>query len=217
MPLVTSGEISIGGAVTNRSINLELSRAAGATSNLDESALRSLAGITTPGAQISLSDFYGKSSLAAVLNQYSPSTYDIHLTRTHLVFGGGYSQAAVDIVLNADGTAYYRYEDADTSTTNFTSFTWKTGGGTNADYYAYMTTPATDTIGSFGSSPNPALNTLHQLNTTRSWRIAVSSTGGAGQIDWLVENATLSIRNASSTVLASRTLRMYVEANSINF
>ena len=61
MTLVSSGEISIGGAVTDRSINLELGRAAGATSNLNETDLRSLAGITTPGAQISLADFYGKS------------------------------------------------------------------------------------------------------------------------------------------------------------
>lgn len=153
-------------------------------------------------------------TLAATLNQYDAATYDIHLTRTHSDLFSGNSSAAVDIVLDANGTAYYRYEDASTPTTNFTSFTWKTGSGTSADYYAYMSTPATDTIGSFGSAPNPALNALHQLNTTRSWRIAVSSTGGAGNIIWTVENATLSIRNASNTVLASRTLRMSVEATS---
>jgi hypothetical protein len=153
-------------------------------------------------------------TLAATLNQYDPLTYDIHLTRTHSDLFSGYSAAAVDIVLDANGTAYYRYEDASTPTTNFTSFTWKTGGGTNADYYAYMSTPTNDSIGSFGTAPNPALNTPHQLNTTRSWRIAVSSSGSAGNISWTVENATLSIRNASNTVLASRTLRMYVEATS---
>lgn len=60
MPLVTSGEISIGGTATNRSINLELTRAAGATSSLGETALRTLAGVAS-GA-ISMSNFYGKSS-----------------------------------------------------------------------------------------------------------------------------------------------------------
>ncbi len=60
MPLVTSGEISIGGSTTTRSINLELGRAATATSSLDETALRTLAGKSS--GIISLSDFYGKSA-----------------------------------------------------------------------------------------------------------------------------------------------------------
>ncbi len=171
--------------------------------------------IPSSGA-ISLSNFYGayKVNFAAVLNQYSPSTYDIHLTRTHASFGG-FSQAKVEILLHSNGTAYYRYEDASTATTDFTSFTWLTGGGTNADYYAYMTTPTTDTFGTFGSSPNPALNTLHQLNTSRTWSIAVTSDFGAGFVSWEVAGPTLSIRDASSNVLASRTLRFYAEANSI--
>lgn len=63
MALVSSGEISIGGSTTGRSINLELGKAAGATSSLNDADLRSLAGIST-GA-ISLSNFYGKSSPVA--------------------------------------------------------------------------------------------------------------------------------------------------------
>ena len=60
MPLVSSGSISIGGTTTNRSINLELSRSATATSSLNETALRNLAGVSS--GTISLSNFYGKSA-----------------------------------------------------------------------------------------------------------------------------------------------------------
>ena len=56
MPLNSSGAISIGGANTGQSINLELGRAATATSQMNESALRTLAGVAS-GA-ISLSNFY---------------------------------------------------------------------------------------------------------------------------------------------------------------
>ena len=70
MALVSSGEISIGGSTTGRSINLELGKAAGATSSLNDTDLRSLAGIST-GA-ISLSNFYGKSSFT---HEYFIRTY----------------------------------------------------------------------------------------------------------------------------------------------
>ena len=60
MALVSSGTISIGGTTTNRSINLELGRSATATSSLNETALRTLAGVSS--GTISLSDFHGKSA-----------------------------------------------------------------------------------------------------------------------------------------------------------
>ena len=58
MTLNSSGTISIGGSTTGQSINLELGRSATATSSLNESTLRTLAGVAS-GA-ISLSNFYGK-------------------------------------------------------------------------------------------------------------------------------------------------------------
>ena len=60
MALATSGTMSIGGTTATRSINLELNRAATATSNMGETDLRTLAGVSS-GA-ISMSNFYGKSS-----------------------------------------------------------------------------------------------------------------------------------------------------------
>jgi len=61
--LVSSGLIAIGGTgavYTNRSVNLELSLAYNANSNLNQSNFRSLAGVSS--GTISLSDFYGKSA-----------------------------------------------------------------------------------------------------------------------------------------------------------
>ena len=60
MTLASSGTMSIGGSTSGRSINLELNRSATATSSLGESALRTLAGVSS-GA-ISISNFYGASN-----------------------------------------------------------------------------------------------------------------------------------------------------------
>jgi hypothetical protein len=73
MALVTSGAISIGGTTTNRSINLEISRSATATSSLGETDLRTLAGVSS-GA-ISMSDFYGASSGLVITEGTSGTTY----------------------------------------------------------------------------------------------------------------------------------------------
>ena len=60
MTLASSGTLSIGGSTANRSINLELGRSATATSTLNETDLRTLAGVAS--GTISISDFYGKSA-----------------------------------------------------------------------------------------------------------------------------------------------------------
>lgn len=63
MTLVNSGNpISMGGSTSGQSINLELGQSATTQISLNDTNARALAGITTPGAQISLYDFYGKSS-----------------------------------------------------------------------------------------------------------------------------------------------------------
>jgi hypothetical protein len=89
MALVSSGEISIGGSTSGRSINLELGKAATATSSLNDADLRSLAGIST-GA-ISLSSFYGKSSVSYFLKLFGDN-YEQKLKSgsTHLSSGNVY-------------------------------------------------------------------------------------------------------------------------------
>lgn len=66
MALASSGTISIGGSTSGRSINLELGRSASASSNLNESALRSLA--QRSSGAVSLSNFHGKSNVAWSFN-----------------------------------------------------------------------------------------------------------------------------------------------------
>ena len=59
---VTGVAMSMGGSVTGQSINLELGQSATAQIGLNDTNVRALAGITGPATQISLYDFYGKSS-----------------------------------------------------------------------------------------------------------------------------------------------------------
>ena len=119
MALVTSGLIAIGGTgavYTNRSINLELSLAYNANSNLNQSNFRSLAGVAS--GTISLSDFYGKSAATNTQIQpkylgsrgascvtvcetedtntvFTPGTYANFMTQTNLYSNsGGTSNAA---------------------------------------------------------------------------------------------------------------------------
>ena len=60
MALESSGTMSIGGSTSGRSINLELGRSATATSSLNETDLRNLAGVAS--GEISIDDFYGASA-----------------------------------------------------------------------------------------------------------------------------------------------------------
>jgi hypothetical protein len=73
MTLAASGEMSIGGSTATRSINLELGRAAGATSSLGEAALRTLAGVAS-GA-ISMINFYNKSNRLLAFNDATAIDY----------------------------------------------------------------------------------------------------------------------------------------------
>jgi hypothetical protein len=66
MPLVSSGEISIGGSTTDRSINLELGLSATATSSLNDAALAGVA-----SGAISLSSFYGKANASVAISNQS--------------------------------------------------------------------------------------------------------------------------------------------------
>jgi hypothetical protein len=158
--------------------------------------------------EIALSHFYGayKVDLAAVLNQYNAITHDIQLLRTASNFLPNLASASVGINLYNDGSAIYYYATHNIGTTNFTSFTWKTGGGGVGDYYAYMYSPSGDSFTSSGG-----LDTALQLNTSRGWELTASSTSGTVFKEL---TSTLQIRTAGGSVLASRTLKFTVEADS---
>ena len=195
MPLVTSGEISIGGTATNRSINLELTRAAGATSSLGETALRTLAGVSS-GA-ISMSNFYGKANFTVSYvglgfdnNAFIPDFYDAGET------------ASVSLRWNADGTMSILEFP-----TNYTTFgvTWgaPTTAGIGSNYWIRFTRTATNSTG----SPTAAT----QSTASTGWVIlsntpSISIDRTPGQHDF---SATYTIEISSdsggSTILSTRT------------
>jgi hypothetical protein len=69
MTILGSGIISLGGATTGRSVNIELGRSATASINMNESAVRTLAGAAS-GA-ISFSNFYNKSAFAKITYNFT--------------------------------------------------------------------------------------------------------------------------------------------------
>ena len=88
MTLASSGSISIGGSTSGRSINLELGRSATASSNLNESSLRSLANRSS--GSISLSHFHGKSNVETQTVTVGSQTISGYLTITSYGYGSGY-------------------------------------------------------------------------------------------------------------------------------
>ncbi len=98
MPLNSSGPISIGGSTAGQSINLELGRSATAQSNLNESALRTLAGVAS-GA-ISLSNFYGKANVAFTPDGGASAGAAVFLSN----LAGYPDQASVTIECNQSAT-----------------------------------------------------------------------------------------------------------------
>ena len=97
MPLVSSGSISIGGTTTNRSINLELSRSATATSSLNETELRNLAGVSS--GTISLSNFYGKSAdnFIGFVSNFNDTSSDVNLRLNPPYYDGNHGDP--DLIL----------------------------------------------------------------------------------------------------------------------
>lgn len=98
--LNASGQISIGGSTVGQSINLQLGRTATATSNLNESLVRTLANVTIVNTQISLSNFYSKplygrmwkyTDLGANGSDLISYAYDMDVTANGqvLILGGG--------------------------------------------------------------------------------------------------------------------------------
>jgi hypothetical protein len=105
--MVSTGPISLGGTATtgglNQSVNVELGRSGTATINMNESAVRGLAGVAS-GA-ISISNFYGKSSAFAAT--ISSSQQELNL-RTWALANGWNGSSAAQITV---GSGVYIWSD----------------------------------------------------------------------------------------------------------
>ena len=185
MALESSGTMSIGGSTSGRSINLELSRPATQSSNLNETDLRDLAGVPGSGNQISISDFYGAS---AVTSQFTiaPGGDTSNTTAFTLTPGGGgafnyntVSPSAYKMVVSTDFSAKVKVWGAGgaSGTQNGDG-----GGGGNAvATVAFKNTPGVYwiIIGD-GSGSSPTMPTNRGGGGGADWSLRGSGGGFSG-------------------------------------
>ena len=142
MTLNASGPISLGGTGTNSSINLELSQAFNAQVSMNDTNVRSLAGVAS-GAITMPTNFYGKSAGATVnfTDQYIASNQSAAATAGYRV--------------NSDG---FDYENVQSVYSALTQWVTPTSAGGNYEVFATVTsgTLTTGTTGSWlATSTNP--------------------------------------------------------------
>lgn len=105
MTMVSTGPISLGGSATtaglNQSVNIELGRSATATINMNESAVRTLAGV--PSGAISMSNFYGKANQFNLTFSSNQANVDL---RASAVSGGWNQSSAVVATINSGVTIF---------------------------------------------------------------------------------------------------------------
>lgn len=115
MTLNASGPISLGGSTVGQSVNLELGQSATAVASINATNFRTLAGVAS--GQISLSNFYGKSSATGYIiylnTTYTNSTSDVNWSAgwqvnnqgmSMFAFGGGSGQGKVTWISNTGTT-----------------------------------------------------------------------------------------------------------------
>jgi hypothetical protein len=187
MTLAASGIMSIGGSDPTRSINLELGRAAGATSSMGESALRTLAGV--PSGAISMSNFYGKSSVSYT-SPIDPTAYSFSTT-----------EAYCTITFKGDGTIVTTDFFSGTSTQNWASPTGSYGTSHEAKFVQVFITGG-------GFISRPALSpTWVSLNGDPEFYINQSG-NGLTQVIYTYE-----IRKTGGAVVVTGSVGLTAEVN----
>ena len=124
MTLESSGAISLGGSVTNRSVNLELSQGASAQISMNDTNVRTLAGVPS-GAIILPTNFYGKSSVT-----FTPDGGTTVGTAVYLSDDVAYQEA--QITISCSQTATWTYTLTSTTGTGF-EFVSVASGGSSTD------------------------------------------------------------------------------------
>jgi hypothetical protein len=158
MALCASGEMSLGGSTTGRSVNLELGRSATAGICMNETGVRTLAAV--PSGAISMNCFYGKSSAPTTLGQ---------------VFEGGYYTGVVDI---GGGVCYYMLVSPN-ATGCAAACQWKTTRTITASTCS-TTNGYLNTFGAMQNATHPAGNwtATRSINGYSDWYLpALSETG----------------------------------------
>jgi len=150
MTLNASGPISLGGSTAGQSINLELSQSATAQVSLNDTNVRSLAGVAS-GAIVMPTNFYGKSAVT------------IFLSNLEIIDFTGGSDASAGYQLTSGGIENQIVGASTTQTA-----TWCTPTGQAVNYEVFATVSGSPlTVGTVGS--------WIALSTTRTWRLDASS------------------------------------------
>jgi hypothetical protein len=194
MTLAASGEMSIGGSTSTRSINLELGRAAGATSSLGETALRTLAGVAS-GA-ISMSNFYGKANFTVAYSAGFTNSYILD----YLYYQG--EPASVGIRWNADATISFFFYS---SGYNNSGETWgsPTTSGIGSNYWIRFTRTATNGFGSPTAAASSTASTGWMLLSTAR-EIYIIRTPGQNLFS-ATYTIEISSDSGGATILSTRT------------
>lgn len=169
MTLNASGPISLGGSTAGQSINLELSQSATAQVSMNDTNVRSLAGVTS-GAIVMPTNFYGKSAVTIVLSNQSIAD-----------FTGGGSNASAGYQLTSAGAA----NEIVGASTSFLE-TWCSPSGEAVNYEVFVTVSGSPlTIG--------FINAWTALSTTRTWRL------DAGIGNNLTSTLSVTVRRVGTT------------------
>lgn len=169
MTLNSSGPISLGGSTAGQSINLELSQSATAQVSLNDTNVRTLAGVAS-GAIVMPTNFYGKSAVTIFLSNLSI-----------IDFTGGGSNASAGYQLTSGGI-----ENEIVGASTSQTATWCTPTSQAVNYEVYATVTGSPlTVGT--------LNTWVALSTTQTWRLDA----GIGQN--LSSTLSISVRRVGTT------------------
>lgn len=117
MTLNASGPLSMGGSTVGQSINLELGVSATAQGALNDTSFRTLAGVAS--GQISISNFYGKSSATYFMAYCSVDSSPLATDTSNNIYVGGSGSGSVPYLgkINASNQAFsyfysYSLQDA---------------------------------------------------------------------------------------------------------
>lgn len=185
MTLNSSGPISLGGSTAGQSINLELGKAATATVSLNDTDVRTLAGVAS-GAIIVPTNFYGKSNVViSITDQY--------------ISGSGVSDAYAYYFLTAGGQVEQSVQAGGINPTNLEQ--WCTPTNQSSNYEALVTLTSGTLSGGSGTG------TWLALSTTRNWYVEEFGSGNSKLCQFTVQIRKI----GTGTVLDTATIDL--EAN----
>lgn len=196
MPLPSTGPISLS------QVNTELGRSATATINMNESAVRTLAGVGGSGTTISMQNLRGKSAVTLVFNNAS---------NWNIVQEAIGTNVSADINPKSDGQIFL---GGNLSVVGPTAYLSPTGAGFGADYETRITLSSlTTTYGSPGqvffagvSISVGTTTAFYNLSTERLLSLSVPKFTLASA------TGTLEIRKVGGSPSISRTFYLQAEA-----